>query len=161
MGRLQLTFAVTTVADRLLVIAAATMALGLGATLASRAPLPVDRGGVSSPQSPTVIDRGVVVGSGSSHDHLVQPATSVVAPATLPAVGAASRRSSPLQTPTGATATEVGRVTVGVTARNRAGQGLPQDSRTFLMQAAIFIHAPSSAPVTWRRSPPPHPHGVD
>jgi hypothetical protein len=38
--------------------------------------------------------------------------------------------------------------------------GLPRDRRTFLLDTAIQVHAPASAPAP-RRSAPPQPHGVD
>jgi hypothetical protein len=38
--------------------------------------------------------------------------------------------------------------------------GLPQDRRAYLLDTAIQVHAPASAPAP-RRSAPPQPHGVD
>jgi hypothetical protein len=49
---------------------------------------------------------------------------------------------------------EAGVAHVGATASTR-------DPRVFLMDAAIQIHAPASAPAPRRRSAPPHLHGVD
>lgn len=42
----------------------------------------------------------------------------------------------------------------------RRPAGEAQDRRAFLLDTAIQVHAPASAPAP-RRSAPPHPHGVD
>ena len=140
------------VADHLLVFAAVAIMLGLSALMASLAPFAGDRGGVVLPWSTMVIDRGHAPRLAPSRDGPPWPLAGEVTPAALPWGGTGSLWSSSLQPPTDAT-TEAGVAHIGATAS-------PRDPRAFLLDTAIQVHAPSSAPAP-RRAAPPRPHGVD
>ena len=140
------------VADHLLVVATVAIMLGLSALMASLAPFASDRGDVVLPRPTMVIDRGHAPRLAPSRDGPVWPPVGEVTPAALLRGSTGSLRSTSLQPQTDAT-TEVGLAHAGATAS-------PRDPRTFLIDAAIQVHAPASAPAP-RRSAPPHPHGVD
>ena len=141
------------VPNRLLVVAIVAITLGLGAVMASLASFASDRGDAAQPRPPMVIDRSHAPRLSPSRDGPVWPPADEVNPAALLWGSTSSLWSSSLQPPTDAT-TEAGLAHVGTAASSR-------DPRAFLMDAAIQIHAPASAPAPRRRSAPPHPHGVD
>lgn len=130
------------ITGRLLVVSSTVMALGLGALIASLVPFASDLGGIAQPKLAMVIDRGDVPRLGPSWD----------GPVRVPAM---------LRPAVGATSTEIPLPHVGGTARDTEQQDAPRDPRALLIDAAMQIHAPASAPAPRRRSVPPHPHGVD
>jgi hypothetical protein len=142
------------VVDYLLVVTTVAIMLGLGALMVSLAPAASDRSDVLRPWTPVGIERSDALLSGPSGDEPVRSPADGVTPAALQPASTGSRWRSALQPPMDAVTTEAGLAHVGTTAS-------PQNPRTFLMGAAIQVHAPASAPAPRRRSTPPHPHGVD
>jgi hypothetical protein len=141
------------VADHLLVVATVVTVLGLGALMASLAPFASDCGDVVRLRPPMVIDRGLAPSPDPSRDGPVWSPFGEDTPAALLRDSRGSPWNELLQPSTIATI-EAGLADVGTTAS-------PRDPRVFLIDAAIQIHAPASAPAPRRRSEPPHPHGVD
>jgi hypothetical protein len=131
-------------ADFLLVIATLAIMLGLGALTASLTPFASDC---------MVVDRGHAPRPAPSRDGPVWPQAGEVVPAVLLRGSTGRQGRSSFRAPPDAT-TEVGIAHAGATASSR-------DPRAFLIDSAIQIHAPASAPAPRRRSAPPHPHGVD
>jgi hypothetical protein len=130
------------IAGHLLVVSPTVMALGLGALIASLAPFASDLGGIAQPKPPVVIDRDAVPRPGPWWDG---PERAPAMP--RPAVGTAY--------------IEIPLPHVSIRSRDIGQHDSPQDPRAFLIDAAIQIHSPASAPAPQRRSVPPHPHGVD
>jgi hypothetical protein len=139
--------------DHLLVVATVAVFLGMSALTASLAPFASDRHDVAWRRPPVVIDRGHAPRLVPSPDGSAWPPAGGAIPAARRWGRTGGLWSSSLQPPTDAT-TEAGLAHAGATASSR-------DPRAFLMDAAIQIHAPSSAPAPRRRAAPPHPHGVD
>jgi len=137
------------VADFLLVVTTVAIMLGLGALMVSPAPPASDRGDVALPRPPMAIDRAMAIDRGDAPRPALSGAQDTSTGFRRGRTGRLG--SSSLQPPTDAT--ESGLAHVGTTASSR-------DPRAFLIDAAIQIHAPSSA-APRRRSAPPHPHGVD
>jgi hypothetical protein len=158
-------------AGRLLVASTVVMALGLGAVMASPVSFPNDRGDVAQLRPPMVIDGGDARCPDPSPEDQARPVTMLRRLAgELPdrcdfLWGTAIMSHGEEGRYPGSASGSLVRIPcadcdAASPVWDPVQDDLAQDRRAFLRDTAIQVHAPASAPAP-RRSPPPHPHGVD